>query len=744
MLFCGFVPGAREWRAYWRHILLLGGALFLTAGVIFFIAWNWADMHRFARMALVGAIVAGTGLGAVWRGPDTLPGRVLLLCSGISVGPLLAVFGQTYQTGAELWELFRVWTVVLAALAVVGRQAALWFATWISANVFVMLWLGRSMGSPLEALGMFSLLPECVLGLALAAAVWEWFAWREKTRGGARHSWLQSRWLPRLLFFDLTVRLTAYLCMIIFDQYWMSSLTEFILPYAVLPYTAVAVATVSWYWHRKRMPDLFMFACLISACAVLLVAFLIRIEFLFGAEVGAVFLWGLLLVGITASIAAILLSLQRRMEAEAARHARHDGAGDTALTRRGVSGADFFAIRPAPAWNALQGHLRTRGLIGEDAPLPPPPAPAVQAVPPSPWYVRMILAVGGWIAAVVFLLFLVLFLYDTMRIRSYDGIALFVASWFPLGIAFGCLRARGNFVRHFGFSLALAGSIAVCIGLGMMTRFTADLYFGMTFGVLSLELFLFALTLAFLCLFMDSAAYRFLAALCIVGLVATGIVSSGFSGVNLWGWPDDVAMVRHRVAVYATILWWSAVAVALAATRLREKDWRARAWGGMVPPLFFGAYGGMMAYLMCTFSQSFYSIRAIGNIWHMLAGSFTVGVGAAAGLVYLAWKLTDGKTVPAERAAIRICAALALPLGFFLPGVALAAFGLTLARHIGSLVMQGTTGAFLFAYVIYYYYFLGVPLVYKSLLLSATGVVLLALASALGRLYRNTKEARHA
>ena len=127
MEFCGFRPDGTAWLAYWRQLCLLGGALFFVAGVVCFIAWNWGEMTPLARMALTGAVVAGSGIASVLLGPDTRLGRVLLLVCGLGIGPMLAVFGQTYQTGAELWELFRVWTILLVLLALAGRQTGLWF-----------------------------------------------------------------------------------------------------------------------------------------------------------------------------------------------------------------------------------------------------------------------------------------------------------------------------------------------------------------------------------------------------------------------------------------------------------------------------------------------------------------------------------------------------------------------------------------------------------------------------------------
>ncbi|MCC8194903.1 MAG: DUF4401 domain-containing protein [Deltaproteobacteria bacterium] len=730
MVFCGFRPDGAAWRAYWRHLLLLGGALFLAAGVIFFIAANWPEMHPFTRMALVGALVGVTGLGAVWVGPDTVPGRVLLLSSGICVGPLLAVFGQTYQTGAELWELFRVWTVVLFALALAGRQAALWFVTWLSANVFVMLWLGRSMGSPLEAVGMFSLLPECVLGLALAVAIWEWAAYRACRKGDAEaHAWLRSRWLPRLLFFDLTVRLTAYLCLLILDPSFIRHQAVLLLPNHLLPFLAVFVAGVSWYWHRKKTPDLFMFACIVTACAVLIVAVLLKGEFLFDAGIGAVFVWGMLIVGLTAGVAAILLALQRQME---------DGERKASGVRSGALVKSFFmpARRP-PDWDALLAFLKEKGHVAADANLP------VLAVnedaPSSPWYVRVILAVGGWIAALVFLIFLALFLFLSLEIRSNEGAALAVASLFPLGIAYLCLKASGIFLRNFGFSLALTGTAGACFGLCWMLPHWSILPFALV------------LLIGVLCFVMNSAPYRFLAAFCMVQLVAVGIVSLVVGGADLWAAGETGRFFDlYRRGLNVTILWWTALAVGLAAFLLHANPWRGLPGGKHPEPLFYGAYGGMMGYCVLALSLlagGMADIRELGvGLVHLPAGAYSVGLGAAAGLVFFVYSLFRGEGASPERILMVACAALALPIGWHLPGVALAALGLALSRYVGGLVMQGVTGAFLLAYVVYYYYFLGIPLLRKSLLLAATGAALLVLAWCLHRFgsWFGEREAGHA
>lgn len=700
--FCGFVPDRRDWFAYWQQIFLLGGALFFLSGIVFFIAANWSEMHRFVRMALVGVIVAATGIGALARGLDTRLGRVLLLSCGIAIGPMLAVFGQTYQTGAELWELFRVWTVLLILLAIPGKQAGLWFLAWLSGNVFVMLWLGRNMTEPLEALGMFTTLPECLLALAIAITTWEWGAWR--FRHNSSYAWLQSRWLPRLLFFDLACRVTGYLMYALFNRYLWGGLPEFFLPHIFLiPPLAVVMACASWYWYRKRTQDLFMLAVVLGSLAVLFVSFLIKIEFLFTGDIGAVFAWGLLITGLTAGLGKVLLLLQHAMET--GKESTHDGIF--------VLPAFFGPSRPGISWEKLWAQLQTQEYLPLDAPLPAKKASG------SPWYVQCMLAFGGWVAALLFMIFLVLFLFMTLRIRTNEGLTLFLVA-LPVLAAGGAalMHASGMFLRHFGFALALAGAASSVTGIFIMLDGARISFFLAAFFILAA------------CVFVRSAVFRFLGAVVVACCMAVGIASFGYWGSGFWLDLDEISAGMRAWVAYVPAFWWAALSVGFAAFHLREKDWRGTPKGAIAEPLFYGMFAGMVLCQVLALCSRFGGMEVYLLLFD---GARGVALGAAAGLIYLAWVLVKTRKDDAERGFVMFCAGASLPLAWFLPGAALAFFGLAVARFIGSAVMQGCIAVYLFIYMIYYYYFLGVSLLAKSLLLAATGVLLLLFAYSLGR-----------
>ncbi|WP_228706240.1 MULTISPECIES: DUF2157 domain-containing protein [unclassified Marinobacter] len=78
----------------------MGGAA-LAFSVLLFVAFNWGELGRLARFALVEGAVLLAFAGYWLAGRETLAGKVALLSTGLLLGGLLALFGQTYQTGAD-------------------------------------------------------------------------------------------------------------------------------------------------------------------------------------------------------------------------------------------------------------------------------------------------------------------------------------------------------------------------------------------------------------------------------------------------------------------------------------------------------------------------------------------------------------------------------------------------------------------------------------------------------------------
>ena len=154
--------------AYWlpRGVAVLGAAL-LGMGLIFWVAANWEDLGRMGRFALLQGVFAAACVGAFAVPKARVP---LLLVALLAIGGLFAYFGQTYQTGADPWQLFAVWAALALPLCLVARSDVLWtpwmliFSTaatlWIQAHVHHS-WRAESDDLSIFAAGWVALLLAC-------------------------------------------------------------------------------------------------------------------------------------------------------------------------------------------------------------------------------------------------------------------------------------------------------------------------------------------------------------------------------------------------------------------------------------------------------------------------------------------------------------------------------------------------------------------------------------------------------
>ncbi|WP_116813402.1 DUF2157 domain-containing protein [Steroidobacter cummioxidans] len=139
-------PSGVELRGFLVRVLQLAGVLSLAAGLVFFIAANWQDMGVTGRFALIqGVIIVSVAL-ALWKPPPHALGHYTLLMAFIATGALLALFGQTYQTGADVYELFLTWALLGVGFVVAGQWSVLSAAWLIVFNIALLLFFGGRPG----------------------------------------------------------------------------------------------------------------------------------------------------------------------------------------------------------------------------------------------------------------------------------------------------------------------------------------------------------------------------------------------------------------------------------------------------------------------------------------------------------------------------------------------------------------------------------------------------------------------
>lgn len=118
-------------------------AALLGLGLIFWIAANWDTLGRFGRFAVLQGAIVVVGAGALLRPAWRAPLALLVL---LATGALFAYFGQTYQTGADPWQLFALWAVLTLPLALALRSDLLWTPWVLVAFVAIALWIHAHAG----------------------------------------------------------------------------------------------------------------------------------------------------------------------------------------------------------------------------------------------------------------------------------------------------------------------------------------------------------------------------------------------------------------------------------------------------------------------------------------------------------------------------------------------------------------------------------------------------------------------
>ncbi|AEX54219.1 DUF2157 domain-containing protein [Rahnella aquatilis] len=676
--FCGVRPGYPEWRKFLVPLLSLLGLLSLVAGAVFFVAWNWADMPKMAKFALAELLILALAVLVWWRWYDGFA-RSALLATGLSFGALFALYGQIYQTGADSWELFRAWLFIFLPLALIARQNSLWFCTWLLANLTFQLYYATISVSLADS-GLFDSLDDFpttalygyLIVQVLCLVTREVLALRAiKTNPP---SWLASRWFSRVMVGFLLLMLTCFVAGNISG--WGYGTHH---PFVTALWLTVLL--VGYFFYRYRHPDLCMLT-LGTASAAAAGCVLIMQMFDSAYDIGGLFMLGCLMALWLAGCGAVMLHWRRKLYE---RQPVEVSSSEVAL---------------------LTEQLRQHGLLNLSQ------IEEIQQYDHSshrPWYLRLTLSIGGWVAAMIILFLLILVLYVADLLNDPNAATVIIPSLLLAAVAGGLLRMQGVSKHHIGLAWAIAATCGLCFGFYLL--FEPGWEMSVLVGSLCSLPVLAAMALA-----MRDHAYRFMAITALTFLlILTGNLLAGLFLSPIAG----LGAVSTLVA--CVVIFWLWV--------IREQlNLKARPVTDAVFPLLYGIPAGLVLLCFCGINAPFF----YDLFWHP-AGYFVLssgtGTGIAAGLILGSlYQVITKRTPPVP--LLFVAAIFCGTAAFYAPGIGLGMWLLLMARYQGRQGVLAASGCILTLYIIDWYYFLGVSLLQKSLLLFATGAGLLVLAFA--------------
>jgi hypothetical protein len=665
------INGPLVWWPWVEKALLFLGLALTLSGVVCFFAWNWDALPGLVKLAIVQVGIVGCCAVAWQKTLEVLSGKAAITAAAVLVGVFLAVFGQVYQTGADAYQLFVGWALLILPWVVMCRLAGLWVLWLAIVNIGVSLYWEQA----IEPRGIDTEWLPVALGLinGLAAVIREVLVHRG------------CNWLPvwtRRLFVPAALTALTVPGFIIVANFNDASAGA----WCGLIILLASLAVLYWQF-RLRTPDLFVLTCGATTVTVLSGAVVIRILMEVGDEAIAFFFSGLAILGLVALMTRWLMRTGRELRADA-----NSKSHSTAITNMdNVTAAVPSDENPRDSRSlsvnqlltrlSEQGHLSEDGLQTAYGTLE-----ADQQDDSTPWFVHALTGFGAWLACLLFLGALAI---AGMFEEGLSSVA--VGVFLMIGGALLDRRTESEFPRQLGLAAGLTGLGLTGIGIAQDSHSS-----GLSSLTFSMALATAVFYRAFRC-----DQFRFLS--CLI----TVICATVWLGEDMrWsGEPND----SFEWAIHVLVLL-ETRGIGLVFARTQRQ---------LLLPAGYAMAVGLLGTLLVT-QHAFGSQHASGlHAWPSAA----ILALAQIWLLRRAW----GTDSADWKNGLGVAAGGTALLGILsLPGV-LAAIGMTILGHLErDAVLKRLGILFLPLYIARFYYNLETTLLFKSLVLIGSGVVLWA------------------
>ena len=292
-----------NWFAWAKKTLLLVGCGLVLSGVIFFFAFNWAAMGKFFKFFLIEFGIIVCLIFSYIKDNKSLTSKILLLSASVFVGVLLAVYGQTYQTGADAFGLFIGWAGLIFGFVLVSEFAALWLIWLILLNTGLILYW--------QQVGQFSFSLSYEY-LCLSLAILNGIALTLREIGLQKGLiWLEGKWLRSVLLITILVNLSIPTIDEIVDIGYRQEVSS------LLSLAWIAAIGGSFYFYRYKLRDMISIATIVMNVCVILLVFIGKIMFSNNYWEGGIFLsYSIIIVGVITGAVFLLKFIARSMENE--------------------------------------------------------------------------------------------------------------------------------------------------------------------------------------------------------------------------------------------------------------------------------------------------------------------------------------------------------------------------------------------------------------------------------------------
>lgn len=280
------------WQKFLRLFFITLGVGFATAGIIFFFAYNWADLNKFAKIGLTEALVIAATIVALLPKINQNTRNIILTGASFLVGVLFAVFGQIYQTGADAYDFFLAWTLFIALWVFISNFAPLWLLFIVLINTTFILYT-EQVAKDWDVLLIATLL-YCINAVALICSI--------LLKNKRKNSEIPI-WFTHILALGCAVIGTMGMAAAIFDNH-----EGFSLLFTILILTTYALGI----WHGLNSKSVFYLSIISFSIISIITSFLINQS----TDGGMFLIIGLFVIGSITAVIMTLINLQKKWKNE--------------------------------------------------------------------------------------------------------------------------------------------------------------------------------------------------------------------------------------------------------------------------------------------------------------------------------------------------------------------------------------------------------------------------------------------
>lgn len=276
------------WQKFLRQFFIILGVGFATTGIIFFFAYNWADLHKFAKIGLTEVLITATTIIALLPKINQNTRNIILTGSAFLVGVLFAVFGQIYQTGANAYDFFLAWTLFIALWVAISNFAPLWLLFIVLINTTFILYT-QQVAKDWDELLIVTII-FCINVIILISTF---------LLQNLKKVPVIPMWFTHILTLGCAVIATLGMMIVIFDEYKSLSII-----FTILILTTYAIGI----WHGLNSKNIFYLSVIPFSIISIISALLIN----FSTDGGMFLFVSLFVIGSVTMVIMNIINLQKK------------------------------------------------------------------------------------------------------------------------------------------------------------------------------------------------------------------------------------------------------------------------------------------------------------------------------------------------------------------------------------------------------------------------------------------------